>query len=267
MAPGPESHPSGHCRPDPSVPPFAPQGRALVAAWEQLSRGRRADVAPLEVHDADGPGEPVSPTTFFREPDAFEDWERALLDACTGRVLDVGAGAGAHALCLQRRGHAVTALDVDPDCVRVMTARGVVDARCGTLADMDDGPFDTLLFAMHGIGLAGDLPGLHWLLAECWRLLAPGGAVLLDSRAPDAALDAAAAADLAAPYPGETELWMRHGPLTGAAFGWLFVDAATLTAVAARVQLSATITRCPPEQPDVPGRYLARLRRDDAGSD
>ena len=186
MAPGPESHPSGHCRPDPSVPPFAPQGRALVAAWEQLSRGRRADVAPLEVHDADGPGEPVSPTTFFREPDAFEDWERALLDACTGRVLDVGAGAGAHALCLQRRGHAVTALDVDPDCVRVMTARGVVDARCGTLADMDDGPFDTLLFAMHGIGLAGDLPGLHWLLAECWRLLAPGGAAAaISPMAPD----------------------------------------------------------------------------------
>jgi SAM-dependent methyltransferase len=155
--------------------------------------------------------------------DAFFDLEgeqavidESLIAACRGRVLDVGAGAGRHALELQRRGHDVVAIDVSTDCVELMRARGVRDADVtdiwslvdatptpqpgmtdtarGSQLGMTDtgqsvhpGVFDTVLFGMQTIGLTGTLDGLERMLrglAGSPGLLAPGGCVVLDSSAP-----------------------------------------------------------------------------------
>jgi SAM-dependent methyltransferase len=193
----------------------------------------------------------VTAATFFREAADFEDWERIAMDACVGRVLDVGAAAGATSLELQGRGHVVVALDVSPDCVTVMEQRGVDDARCATLAEVDDGPFDTVLFLMHGIGIVGDLDGLRWALADLHRIVASDGQILLDSREPDTEMSAA---DEAEAYPGVTELWMEYRGQRGSVFWWLFVDEATLAAEAAAVGW-----HCETLWRGAAGRFVARL--------
>ncbi len=117
-------------------PPFLCE-RFLVSARVGLGgvprsrRGRRGDGSKRLRPDGRSP-----PIVFFRKEEAFEEWESIALRQCGPRVLDIGAGAGAHALVLQGRGHEVTALDLIPEAVRIMRERGVEDAREGTLFEL-----------------------------------------------------------------------------------------------------------------------------------
>ena len=129
-----------------------------------------------------GPTEEVHPSFFFREEEAFEEWESIALGQCGPRVLDIGAGAGAHALVLQAHGHEVTALDLIPEAVRIMRERGVEDAREGTLFELpSDKLYDTVILLMNGSMIAETLSGLDRLLAATATVLEPQGALILDS--------------------------------------------------------------------------------------
>ena len=217
---------------------YAPHGRAVLDHW----RGRRDAIVTLhcEGHETDD----VSAAVYFRSFSEFDEVERQALARCAGRVLDVGAGAGAFALLLQARGQDVVAIDVVPECITVMRERGVLDSRRATTVDVDDGPFDTVLMMMHGVGIVGTLDGLVTFLADLHRLVAPGGRVLLDS----------------APMEDGDELGascryvLEYGGRRGAPLDWLFVDEATLTSRARDAGWETTIvTR------DAAGRYLAEL--------
>lgn len=98
-----------------------------------------------------GPGGEV----YFAE---YRDWaphERAAVRYVRGRVLDVGCGAGRHALHLQRRGHRVLGIDVSPLAVRICRLRGVREARRMSLDEVSPrlGRFDTVLMLGANLGL------------------------------------------------------------------------------------------------------------------
>ena len=85
--------------------------------------------ATLTLYSDLGEQEEIPAALFFRTPEEFFPFERAALELCRGRVLDVGAGTGVHSLYLQERGHDVVAIDVMADAVEIMRERGVRDAR------------------------------------------------------------------------------------------------------------------------------------------
>src|SRR5690606_10998139 len=107
---------------------------------------------------------------FYREPDEFPELEHIALALCDGRTLDVGAGAGSHALYLQERGFDVTALEQSPGACSVMRKRGVQKVLQRDIFDYREDSYDTLLFLMNGIGLAGTIAGLSTLLKHCRSL-------------------------------------------------------------------------------------------------
>lgn len=188
------------------VPPWEPQGRAL------LDQQRATPMGVIRVHTEGGGSERVEPAHFFRGPSDFADWERAALDAARGEVLDLGAGAGCHALALQARGLEVRARDVDPRAVAVQRLRGVRNAQLGALVDVDDARCDTLLTLMHGVGLAGDLEGLDWLAEEAARVVRVGGRWLLDGRGPrDRELSC-----------GVSRQQLEYDGVVGAPYDWLW---------------------------------------------
>jgi len=108
--------------------------------------------------------------------------QRELLDLATGRVLDVGAGAGQHTLALQERPINVVAIDKSPLAVEVCRARGVHDIRLMNALAMtfEDSEFDTALLFGNNIGIAGNFNALRVLLAGLHRVLRPGGRVLAE---------------------------------------------------------------------------------------
>jgi SAM-dependent methyltransferase len=100
-----------------------------------------------------------------------------------GPVLDVGAGTGRVALHLARAGHAVTALDRDPDLLAVLAERAgdlPVATVCADAAGFDaPGRFGLVAVPMQTIQI---LPGAReraGFFASARRALAPGGLVAL----------------------------------------------------------------------------------------
>jgi SAM-dependent methyltransferase len=62
---------------------------------------------------------------YFAGADSWSLIERWACERVTGRVLDVGCGAGRHALPLQAAGYEVVGLDTSPGAVAVAAQRGM----------------------------------------------------------------------------------------------------------------------------------------------
>ncbi|RSK49042.1 class I SAM-dependent methyltransferase [Hymenobacter rigui] len=210
-----------------SVAPDA-LGQALLA----YQRGHLS--ATLAVHSSVADEEVLPAAYFFRSLWEMPEMERTALEECRGRVLDLGAGAGCHALELQQRGFRVKAVDISPGAVEVMQERGVQEVACHDIFDpalAAGEKFDTILMLMNGVGLTGTLAGLERFLEHAKSLLVPGGQILATSS--DISYlyedeDGALVFDLNAPYYGEVEYTMQFAHQTGAAFHWIFTDPALL---------------------------------------
>ncbi|MBD2715000.1 class I SAM-dependent methyltransferase [Hymenobacter sp. BT646] len=201
-----------------------PLGHALL----DYQRGQLD--ASLTVHSNVAEEEPLPAAYFFRSLWEMPELERQALDECRGRVLDLGAGAGCHALELQSRDFEVKAVDISAGAVQVMQERGVREVACHDIFDaaLANGKYDTLLMLMNGVGLVGTLQGLEKFLRHARTMLAPGGQILATSS--DISYlyedeDGALVFDLNGPYYGEVTYTMQYGEQHGAEFPWLFADA------------------------------------------
>lgn len=225
----------------------------LAAALVSFHRGNNS--ATVTVKNDFGQSEELPASLFFRREEDFEEWEGLALERCGTRVLDVGAGVGAHALPLQERGYRVTALELLPDAVRIMRERGVTDVRQGTLADVTDwATYDTLLLLMHGSMIAESLLGLDRLLDRAALLVTPGGVLLMDST--DLREDGSVEFQLEddGRYFGELHYQLSAGGVESEIFPQLFVDAETLAEHGQRAGWDTEIVWRGPG-----GRYLAEL--------
>ena len=72
---------------------------------------------------------------LFRSFDQMPRLEQKALETARGRVLDIGAGAGCHALALQERGVEVKAIDISPLSCQAMRERGIKEVECVNLFD------------------------------------------------------------------------------------------------------------------------------------
>ncbi|HET9502169.1 MAG TPA: class I SAM-dependent methyltransferase [Hymenobacter sp.] len=230
-------------------------GQALL----DYQHGHHAAALTVQCSAADD--EPLPAAYFFRTLLAMPELERQALDECRGRVLDLGAGAGCHALELQGRGFTdVLAIDQSAGAVQVMQARGVQQV---ALRDVmaprptDELPYDTILMLMNGLGLAGTLEGLDKFLAHARTLLAPDGQILATSS--DISYlyedeEGALVLDLNGPYYGEVEYTFQYKKQTGQPFPWLFIDAALLEDAARQAGYEVDFI-----DTDENGQYLVRL--------
>ncbi|HSL17829.1 MAG TPA: methyltransferase domain-containing protein [Methylomirabilota bacterium] len=190
----------------------------------------------------------VTPVAAFYRPDnlPLPGLEQQALELAHGRVLDLGAGAGRHALELERRGLEVVAVDLLDDAVQVMRERGVGDPRCGGLEAVAGERFDTVLMLMHGIGIVGNLAGLGRLLEALPAVLTPEGRLICDSADLAAVLRAEAPAlldELSAHdrFIGEVQFALEYRKRRGPVYPWLFVDPRTLALLAGAAGFEARI--------------------------
>lgn len=220
-------------------------GQAIYDHW------KKQPASKLWINNQYGPREEMPIQTYFREEDDMPDLEWMALEQCRGKVLDIGAGAGSHALFLQEQGIDVIAMDISPLCVKTMQERGVKMAFEGDIFNYNQGKFDTLLLLMNGIGLAGTIGGLKKLLTHLKTLMTPDGQLLFDSS------DVAYLYEGNLPaegYYGEIEYQYSYKQVSTEWFKWLYVDEHKLQEIAAECgyQMEVLID-------DEYGQYLTRL--------
>ncbi|AKQ45260.1 hypothetical protein TH63_05820 [Rufibacter radiotolerans] len=228
-----------------------PMGRAIEAYW----KGNK-EAAVLVYSDQMEPDE-LPASYLFREPAEMPEREQFALSQACGKVLDVGAGAGSHALALQAAGVEVTALEISDNACAVQKARGVQNILHGDFFTLPATKHDTLLLLMNGIGLAGTVEGLPHFLEVCKKWLAPGGQVLLESS--DILYlyeeeDGSVLLDLNGAYYGEMTYMMEFEGERSAPFPWLFIDFNLLEQYAQEAGLAAELLL---QEED--SHYIARL--------
>jgi SAM-dependent methyltransferase len=207
----------------------------------------------LWVHDRIGARMEMQVPIYFRNYEAMPELEQLALDLCSGKVLDIGAGAGSHALTLQERGTDVTAVDISEGAATVMMARGVRKVLCDDVFTLKAQKYDTLLLLMNGIGLCGSMEGLQQFLIKAKKLIKKGGQLLFDSS------DVAYLYEDGEPMPenryyGEIDCCYEYRRQKSDWFSWLYIDRDTL-----RTTAEAQGWRMELLMEDETGQYLVRL--------
>jgi SAM-dependent methyltransferase len=206
----------------------------------------------LWVHNSYDEPEEMPVDIYFRDEREMPQLEIKALELCRGKVLDVGAGVGSHALVLQERGFDVTGMDISGPAVSIMKQRGLKKAIEGNILKYKEDTYDTLLFMMNGIGLTGTIPGLKAFLKDVKSILRPDGQLLFDS------------SDLSylyqeVPFPingyyGEVSFRYEYRSVKGNWFKWIYVDQQTLKTIASGLGWNVAIVF-----EDDQDQYLARL--------
>lgn len=207
----------------------------------------------LFVHDSFGPKVRMPVSLYFREFSQMPELEKKALKLCRGKVLDVGSGAGSHALELQKRGLEVVALEISPASCEVMKARGVKKVLCEDFFHLKTGGFDTILMLMNGVGIAADLPGFKDVLRQAQQLLNPGGQIVFDS------CDIAYMYEdspLPKHYYGEVKCCYEYGNGITNGFSWLYIDPDTMKTLATEEKWQVTLAG-----KDQNNQYLALLTK------
>lgn len=184
----------------------------------------------LWVHNSYDEPEEMPVDIYFRNEDEMPELELKALDLCRGKVLDVGAGVGSHALVLQDRGVDVTGMDISAPAVTIMKQRGLKQAIEGNILSYTGEKYDTLLFMMNGIGLTGSIPGLKSFLIHVKSLLKPGGQLVFDSS--DLSYLYQEVAFPLNGYYGEVSFRYEYKSVKGNWFKWIYVDQKTLIDIA-----------------------------------
>lgn len=153
--------------------------------------------------------------------------EQKALSLAKGKVLDVGCGAGSHALYLQEKGIEVNAIDISQGAIDVCLLRGVHQAKMTHLLDVTE-KFDTILLLMNGTGIFQNLEKAPYYLKHLKNLLNQDGQILIDSSDLiymfDVDEDGGVWVSTEREYYGELTFKMSYKGKKTDAFDWLYLD-------------------------------------------
>lgn len=200
------------------------QGQALYDFW---TSGKSKS---LKVHNSYGLPEKMPVEVFFSSYEELPQIEKYALEICKGHILDIGAGAGKHSLALQEMGKRVSALEFSPLSAEVIRNRGVKEVIEQDIFTFSNQKFDTLLMLMNGIGLAGNLERLKFLMQHFKKLLHENGQWIFDSS--DISYLYPPGERPEKPYFGEIHYRFEYKKLKGRWFQWLYIDQDILKKIA-----------------------------------
>jgi len=205
----------------------------------------------LWLHNNYGKPEDMPVEVFFRSEYELPELEEYALSLCKGKILDIGAGVGAHSLILQASDFDVTAIEISAKACEVMKARGVQNVIHGDIYS-EQTSYDSLLLLMNGIGLCGNIAGLNKLLPLLKRFLTKDGQIILDSSDISYLYDSTNYPSRN--YYGEISYQYEYQSIKGDWFNWLYIDIERLTTIAESHGFSCELLF-----EDDMDQYLARL--------
>ena len=196
--------------------------------------GDKAAIITTETSISEPDELPVS--YLFRTYDEMPKIEQKALDLASGKVLDIGCGAGIHSLHLQNgKKMDVLALDASEGAMEACKKQGVKQTACQAVLNFNKGKYDTILLLMNGVGLAQSKAKLLNFLKHLKGLLTENGQILLDSSDIKYMYDKTDLEELD-DYYGDLMFTISYKTLS-TSFPWLFIDFENLKAMASAANL------------------------------
>ena len=126
------------------------------------------------------------PRTYLAE---YKDWsvhQKKALRFARGKVLDIGCGAGRHALYLQEKGLDVLGVDASPLAIKICKLRGLRKTKLLSITQLTRslGTFDTMLMLGNNFGLFGSFGRARWLLKRFYRMTPDEARIIAETRDP-----------------------------------------------------------------------------------
>lgn len=169
---------------------------------------------------------------MFRDFNEMPKLEKQALKLSKGKILDVGCGAGSHALYLKEKGFKVLPIDISENAIETCRLRGLENAEVLDILELKDQKFDTILLLMNGTGIFGKLNKVAQYLNHLKELLNDSGQILIDSSDLiymfDEDEDGGKWIPMHADYYGELVFNLSYKGENEDAFDWLYLDYNTL---------------------------------------
>ena len=196
-----------------------PMGQALYHYFHHN------DNTPIKVKTNITEGEELPVSHLFRKYSEMPFLEKEALRLVKGKVLDVGAGSGAHSLYLQDNGFDITSIDISELSCDIMKEQGLKNVICNDIWTCEAERYDTIIFMMNGIGLVKNLEGLQVFLEYIKTFLYSKGQIILDSSDIKYMFyDDDLWVDINLAYYGELEYQLTYKHYNAPPFSWLFID-------------------------------------------
>ena len=192
-------------------------GKAIAGYYKEK------DETPITVHSPDFENDEIPVAYLFRDFEEMPKLEQEALKLCKGSILDVGCGAGSHALYLQNELKLVVkAIDTSSGAIEIAKERGLKNAVVQDFYKISSERFDSILMLMNGTGIIGKLDNIDDFLQHCHKLLNDDGQLILDSSDliylfDDEFIDSEE-------YYGELTYELSYKGETSDPFDWLYVD-------------------------------------------
>lgn len=174
----------------------------------------------------------MSVAYLFRSFEEMPKLEQKALQLSTGKILDVGCGAGSHSLFLQNNGLDVTSIDISANAIEACKLRGLKNVLVQDVMTLKEQKFDTILLLMNGAGMCGRLKNVSKFLSHLKSLLTEKGQILVDSSDIIYMFDEDEDGSKWIPgdsdYYGEVEFTVSYKGETEKPFDWMYIDYNTL---------------------------------------
>jgi SAM-dependent methyltransferase len=170
---------------------------------------------------------------LFRPYNLMPKIEQKALQMAFGKVLDVGCGAGSHALSLQVDHKLdVVAIDISENAIRACQLRGVQNCVVVDILEFTSTEkFDTILLLMNGTGIFETLKKTDSFMQKLESILASEGQILIDSSDLIYMFDKDEDGNTwisDGQYYGELTFTVQYKGQTEVPFPWLYMDFNTL---------------------------------------
>ena len=172
------------------------------------------------------------PSQYLSEYRKWSAAEKQAIKHARGRVLDIGCGAGRHALHLQDKGLEVTGIDTSPGAIKVCKMRGVKKAMLRPIEEISKfrpSSFETVLMMGNNFGLVGDPVKVGRVLRDLARITSDDGRIIAATLNPYGTRNPEHLRyhrfnKSRGRWPGQITMRVRFGSLIGAWFDYLFVS-------------------------------------------
>jgi SAM-dependent methyltransferase len=171
------------------------------------------------------------PKVYFSEHEEWAEIDKRAMEFVRGKVLDIGCGAGRHALYLQGLGLDVLGIDNSPGAIKVCRERGLLRAEVLSITQVSRrlGTFDSILMMGNNFGLMGNPKRARWLFRkfsgitnENARIIAQTGDVTQSDVPEHVAYHALNRAR--GRLPGQLRFRIRYKKLVTKWFDWLMMS-------------------------------------------